>query len=244
MAVVLRVDQQGNISELPLQDAHFAKAQLPNPPQQSQGRRGDPRMLTITDIAYVDGRVFIAGLSNEEFASKLRAIPFPFENANEGASVEIFHGAHGQIETRSPIMTFVPYEIGSEPHILAAYTCTPLVSFRVSELQPGSKVRGSTVAELGNRNRPLDMFVYEKDGKAYILMANSSRGVMKITTEPIEDIDSITQPVPDGRTAGLPYDTIEDLQGVMQLDRLDDSTAVVLVRAGDGAEHLRTIPLP
>jgi len=45
---------------------------------------------------------------------------------------------------------------------------------------------GKTVAELGNRNRPLDMIVYQKDGKDYLLLANSSRGMMKITTDQIE----------------------------------------------------------
>jgi len=30
------------------------------------------------------------------------------------------------------------------------------------------------------------MIVYQKDGKDYLLLANSSRGVMKVTTEKIE----------------------------------------------------------
>ena len=38
----------------------------------------------------------------------------------------------------------------------------------LSELKPGNKVKGKTIAELGNRNRPLDMIVYKgKDGKEY-----------------------------------------------------------------------------
>ena len=36
------------------------------------------RTSTVTDMAYVDGTLLIAGLSNEEFSSKLRRIPFPF----------------------------------------------------------------------------------------------------------------------------------------------------------------------
>jgi hypothetical protein len=35
--------------------------------------------------------------------------------------------------------------------------------------------QGKTVAELGNRNRPIDMIVYEKDGKEFLLIANNSR---------------------------------------------------------------------
>ena len=49
--------------------------------------------------------------------------------------------------------------------MLAAYTCTPLVKLPVSELKAGAHVKGTTIAELGNRNRPLDMIVYQKDGK-------------------------------------------------------------------------------
>lgn len=243
-AVLFRINAQGDISEFSLKNVRHAKAALPNPPESQSSRRGDPRMLAITDMAYVDGRVFIAGLSNEEFASKLRSIPFPFAEADDGTSVEIFHGAHGRIETRSPIMTFTSYEIDQKPHVVAAYTCTPLVKFPVSELKPGIKVRGTTVAELGNRNRPLDMFVYENGGRTYILMANSSRGVMKISTENIGGTEPITEHVSGGNTAGLPYDTIEELKGVLQLDRLNETSALALVQAEDGSENLRTIPLP
>ena len=81
--------------------------------------------------------------------------------------MEIYHGAHGRFETRSPVRTFVPFNVGNEPSLLAAYTCTPLVQFPISELKPGAKIKGKTIAELGNRNRPLDMIVYQKDGKDY-----------------------------------------------------------------------------
>ena len=36
--------------------------------------------------------------------------------------------------------------------------------------EAGQKIRGKTVAELGNRNSPLDMIVYEKDGKQFLLL--------------------------------------------------------------------------
>src|SRR5207249_10229880 len=50
---------------------------------------GNPRSQSITDMAYVDGKVIVAGLSNEEFASDLRYIPFPFKNAERGTGVQI-----------------------------------------------------------------------------------------------------------------------------------------------------------
>lgn len=199
-------------------------------------------MESITDLAYLDGTVFIAGLSNEEFASKLRKIKYPFESADAGTSVEIFHGAHGQYETRSPIRTFATYNIDSDPHLLAAYTCTPLVKFPVTKLTSGEKVLGTTVAELGNRNRPLDMIIYQQDDKDFVLMANSARGLMKISTDGIADIEGISKRIQG--TAGLEYDSISDIEGVVQLDRLNTGHAVVLVQADSGAQSLKSIPLP
>lgn len=240
--LVLKVEPTGKISELELGKASFTKAELPNAPASAEGRRGNPRMMTITDLAFIDGKIYIAGLSNEEFASKLRTIPFPFAAADDGASVEIFHGAHGRVETNSPIMTFAAFEIDNQPHVVAAYTCTPLVKFKVADLVPEAKVRGVTVAELGNRNRPLDMFVYEKDGKDYILLANSSRGLMKIDAQGIGSQEGINERIED--KAGLSYETIEVLKGVVQLDRLNDGTAVALIQGADGKENLQTIELP
>ena len=47
-------------------------------------------------------------LSNEEFSSKLRGIPFPFSAGIVGSSLEIFHVSHGKWETAAPIRAFVP----------------------------------------------------------------------------------------------------------------------------------------
>jgi hypothetical protein len=207
-------------------------------------RQSNPRREAITDIAFLEDRVLIAGLSNEEFASTLRAVPFPFKTVANGTSVEIYHGAHGRFETRSPVRTFVPFNIGNEPHLLAAYTCTPLVQFPIKELKPGAKIKGKTIAELGNRNRPLDMIVYQKDGKDYLLLANSSRGIMKISTDSIEKADGIETPVSGGGKKGLPYETIESWTGIDHLDRLDAQNAVVLRRLEGGAVNLESLPLP
>jgi len=236
--VLLRVDRKGKVEEVPLKDIKFAKATLPDPPAAKD------RPQSITGLTFVNGRVFVAGLANEEFSSTLRAIPFPFAEADKGTGVEIYHGSHGKFDTASPVRTFAAYEIKGEPHLLAAYTCTPLVKIPVKELKPGEKVKGTTIAELGNGNRPLDMIVYQKGGKDYILMANNKRGVMKITTEGIDKIDPITTPVKGSPTAGLTYETVADLKGVEQLAKLDDTHALLLVRTTSGAFNLETIDLP
>lgn len=241
--VLALLHADGKIVLFELEGRETSAVKLPNPPLPGEGRNREQHLESITDVAYVDGKVVVAGLSNEEFASKLRVLDYPFVNADAGASVEIYHGAHGALETRSPVRTFVPYMIGGDPALLAAYTCTPLVRIDLSELQPGKKVKGVTVAELGNRNRPLDMIVYEKDGAQYLLIANSSRGVMKVPTAGVEDARAIEAKVSSG-TAGIGYETIEALQGVVQLDKLDDTHAVVLVQSQGGRLDLRVIPLP
>jgi hypothetical protein len=244
--VLVRVKTDGQLEVVALDKVKFSRAELPDAPTDGmvgQGnRQSNPRMESITDLAYVDGRLFVAGLSNEEFASTLRAVPFPFKTVANGTSVEIYHGAHGQFETRAPVRTFAPFKIGKEDHLLAAYTCTPLVQFPINSLTPGAKLKGKTIAELGNRNRPLDMIVYEKDGKTYLLMANSSRGVMKITTEQIDKAEGITARVADKQ--GLPYETIAEWTGVDHLDRFDSKHVALLRRGEGGTLNLEALPLP
>ena len=237
---LLRVKADGQLETVSLENVKFSKAVLPNAPASTAAAR-NPRLESITDIAFLDGQVIVAGLSNEEFASKLRSVPFPFQTVANGTSVEIYHGSHGQFETRAPIRTFVSYKIGTEQNVLAAYTCTPLVKFPLSDLKPGAKVQGKTIGEFGNGNQPLDMIVYQKGGKDYLLMANSRRGVMKITTDNIDKEEPIVAPV--ANTKGLGFETIAAWTGVEQLDRLSDQLAMVVRRTGD-ALSLESLPLP
>lgn len=234
--VLLRVDAKGKITDVSLKDVKFAKAELPN------AASGKGRQDAITGLGFLKDRVLVAGQSNEEFSSKLRSIPFPFKEADKGTSIEIYHGAHGRLETASPVRTFVPYSIKGEDHILAAYQCTPLVKIPVAQLKPGEKVKGVTIAELGNRNRPLDMIMYTKDGKDYILIANSARGLMKITTEGIDKAEGISSKIAD--TAGLKYETINNIKGVQHLAKLDKDNALVLIKTEAGVTNLETVPLP
>jgi hypothetical protein len=244
LPVILRTDASGKFEEVPLDNIKHAKLDLPNSPApDAKDQRGQTlRRDSITDIEYVEGQVLIAGLSNEEFASNLRAIPFPFKEVSRGSSVEIYHGAHGRYETNAPVRTFVQYKIGNQPNILAAYTCTPLVKIPVADLKPGNKIAGTTIAELGNRNRPLDMIVYNKNGADHILMSNSARGVMKMSVAGIEKYNAITERIPE--TAGLPYETVADLKNVVQLDRLDANSAILLVKQDSGAFDLKTVGYP
>ena len=246
---LVKVDTTGTFSEVSLNDIGFSKVALPNAPADKAipSRRGprNSRNDAITDLAYVDGRVIVSGLaaSNEgRMGSTVREIAFPFVEADQGSRIEIFHGAHGRSEDHSAIRTFVPFNINGEPTLLAGYVCTPLVKFPLSSLKAGKKTVGTTVAELGNRNRPLDMIVYEKDGKDFLLLANSARGVMKISTEDIATNEGLSNKV--SGTAGQTYDTIASLQGVVQLDKLNPTTAIVLIQTESGAMQLKSVELP
>ncbi len=243
--MIVRINAAGQPEEFSLEKVRFARTDVPNAPSPEKKDRGQAlRNESITDLAYVDGRVFLAGLSNEEFSSRLIAIPFPFSGEEaDGASIEIYHGAHGRVETKSPIRTFAAYRIDNEPYLMAAYTCTPLVKVPVASLKAGAHVKGTTIAELGNRNRPLDMIVYRKDGKDFIFMTNNSRGVMKIRTEGAGTAEAITAPVRGGGTRGLGYETIGSLKGVVQMDQLDDHRAVIITE-NQGKMDLETIDLP
>lgn len=236
----------GDVTKVDLSNIPFAKAQLADVPEDKvtgEGRRArNNRESAITDLAFVDGHVLVAGMSDAAAPSAVRSIEFPFSDIKQGTSLEIFHGAHGKLEDNATVRTFVPFMINGEANVLAGFTCTPLVRFPVSALKPGEKVRGTTVAELGNQNQPLDMIVYQQDGKSYLLSANTRRGVMKISTDKLEQNAGITEQV--GGTAGQPYETIEAWKDVKQLDKLNDEMAVVLIQPEGQDATLKSVPLP
>jgi hypothetical protein len=239
---IVRVDGGGAIDLVSLDNATFTSVTLPTPPAVNATGRGG-RAQSITDLAFSSGKVYVSGLSNEEFASKLYSVGYPFAAADKGTSVEIFHGNHGQLETRSPVMAFVPLTIGNLPHIVAGYTCTPLVKFPVSSLTGGTdKVLGTTMAEFGAGNQPLDIIVYSKGGQQYLLMSNSRRGVMKIPTAPFASAQHIGAPVRE-ETGGVPFETIASMTGIEQMDLLDADRSVVIAMGPQG-RSLSAVTLP
>jgi hypothetical protein len=240
---LFRIDGAGQISHVPLQTLKYQKIEVPNAPAANPTARTNPRTQVVTDMAFADGRLWVAGLSNEEFASKLRAIPYPFATVDRGVSVEIYHGNHRAVETRSPVNAFVPYTLNRQQHLIAGYTCTPLVKFPIADLKPGEKVRGTTIAEFGSGNRVLDMIVYSKGGQEFLLTANNSRGVMKIPTNTFATAAPITSPV-ETETGGVPFEKVASMTGIEQLDKLDDATSIVIARTAAGGIDLQTVPLP
>jgi hypothetical protein len=64
---------------------------------------------------------------------------------------------------------------------------------------------------------------------------------MKVSLDGVDKIEEITKRV-DG-TAGLKYDTVKELEGVVQLDKLNAEKAVIL-KKGDSGLTLEAVPLP
>jgi hypothetical protein len=246
LPLILRVDSAGKITTLALDNAKHSSVSLVDAPASNPTAKQNPRMQTITNMNYINGKVIVAGLSNEEWSSALRSIPYPFEEATKGATLQIWHSSHGRFETQSPVRTFVPYTISGQPYILAAYTCTPLVKIPVSQLQPGAQVKGVEIADLGAGNQPLDMVPYRKDGHDYILIANSARGVMKLKADNLESYPAIDSPTVTD-VAGVPYETMTDLKDVQHLTQLDGSNALIITgqpKGSAGSTSLQTIALP
>jgi hypothetical protein len=186
--------------------------------------------------------VFVAGLSKQEFASDLRRIAFPFNKGIASTSVEIFHTSHNKYETHSPITAFVPIKLKGVPTLLAGYGCAPLATFAIDALKNGKHVRGQTLAELGGGNRPLDMISFARDGKPVVIVANSSRTLMRIKTEDLENQAPMTTAVESAYVSGgAPYVSIAEV-GILQLDDLNAEHAVVIQRdVNSGALNLRSL---
>lgn len=225
-----------SLEVMPMDKVSHSKVDLANAVEaDAKDRRGRAlRRWAVSDVAYHDGQLMVSGLSNEEFSSTFRSIPFPFKAKQMHASVEIYHAAHGRYETYAPIKTFMPFSLNGKPHIVASYTCTPLVIFPMSEVKAGAHTKGRTVAELGNRNTPLDIIHIEKDGASYFLMNNTSRPVMKIAVDEVAGYkDFLTEPVKgNSMTAGVDYISLPYVN-VLQMDKYGDGV-LMLQRRSNG----------
>ncbi len=226
-----------------LKDILYSSISIANVPgADAKDRGGRPlRDQAISDLGYADGSVLLSGLSNQEFGSTFRKIPFPFTDKQEQASLEIYHAAHGKYETNAPIRTFTTAELNGKKYLVASYTCTPLVLFPLDELKPGKHVKGRTVGEFGAGNSPVDMVTLKKDGSSYLFMANTNRPVMRINYKNIETYEgSLTEPIKESyATAGVNFVTLPTVN-VLQMDKLDETQVLVLQRRANGDLDLWT----
>lgn len=242
--ILLKIEPTGKISEFSFENVSHSKAKITHviPEGVKNWRKSDKRTETITDLAYNDGKLFIAGLSNEEFASSLHVVPFPFKENTTFSTIEIWHAAHGKFETEAPIRTFLPFHINENDYLLAAYTCTPLVSIPVAELSDNAHVKTKTLAELGAGNIPLDMLEVEVNGKPKILIANTNRTLMSIDPDDIKkQTAGVTTHIKGYKTAGVPYISIPQV-GILQIDNLNKDHIVALKRMPNGSMDIISFP--
>src|ERR1700722_12716158 len=62
MPLIVRVDSSGKVTALSLDNAKHASVSLSDAPESNTAARQNPRTLTITDMAYVNGNLMVAGL--------------------------------------------------------------------------------------------------------------------------------------------------------------------------------------
>lgn len=239
---LLRLEGE-KIVAVSLKDVKHSSVSLNNSyAEDAKDQRGRPlRVWTVSDLAFDNGKVLVSGLSNQEFSSTFRSIPFPFNNKQDYSTLEIYHAAHGRYETYAPIKTFTTATLQGKKYLVASYTCTPLVLFPMDELKPGAHVKGRTVAEMGSGNSPIDMITVSNKDQSFLLMANSSRPVFKVNLKSIEGYQgTLTTPVEESfATAGVDFVSLP-VTNALQLDRLDESKFVVLQRRSNGDLDLWT----
>ena len=199
-------------------------------------RETPERSFTVTDMKWRDGELFIAGLSNQEFASTLRRVKYPFGSQQSITSVEIYHTGHNLIETRAPIRALSFATLNGKPYLVAAYTCTPIVTIPLDDLKDGAHIRGKTIAELGYGNTPASMISYTKTGQNgpedFLLLLNFNLGASVIPVSQVEAASAgsgIDKAVPFGEIAGLDP-TPAPLAGALRLDNLDEKSFIIVRR--------------
>jgi hypothetical protein len=241
--VIIRVAAGGDVERVNLDDIHHARLPIEGvPAEDAKLYRWDSRTFTVTDLEFIDGELYIAGLSNDEFASVLRRTSWPLREDVKLTHPEIYHGAHGEWETFAPIFSFVPYDIEGTDHLLAGYLCTPLVTFPLDEVRSKDKLRGKTIAELGWGNIPTDIVPYEVDGEDWVLISNSRRGTMKMRGADIRKAAAgkgITTEV--GPRTGVDYHSVP-LGNVAQLDRVGDRIMILGRDMENGSLYLVARP--
>lgn len=258
MPLLIRIGEDDSLREVSLDGVPFSQVVIENAPADDDERldtrvvlgdregeevevrgirlrlaRDKLRTSTVTDMAFVDGLLLVAGASNEEFSSTLRRILFPFKNEARTNSLEIFHVSHGRYETASPIRTFVPY--GDNLSVLASYTCTPVVHFSLDDLKSGTQAKGRTVADLGAMNTPIDIVAYERGGEEYVLVSNTCHPLLKMACADIDRQEPLTQAQ---KPVGVPREALPQA-GVSRMANANGTHVLMLQQDEAGGLHLR-----
>ncbi|MCB1236015.1 MAG: hypothetical protein KDM91_13175 [Verrucomicrobiae bacterium] len=219
----------------------------------------------VTDLAWGNFSVIVAGQSSEEFSNKIYQIPIPLEDGENAQfyAAETYHVSHKKWETKAPIQSFIPYEEDGKFYIVGAFACTPIAKFPISDLESGAKIKGTSVVELGSGNRPRDMFTYTKDGEEW-LVTNTQRfgknlfGPSKYWAARVK-MDYLDADAPEATNENAPrrntnapngpdakgIEVVDALFGAVLVSQLDNAEVVVMRESSDDGPHsLELITLP
>ena len=247
-AVIVKVNN-GQLEVLNLDGLAHSKVSIANEPDKQTLEFGQrERSLAITDIKYYNSEIFVTGVSNEEFASTLRRIHYPFDNHVSTSTTEIWHSVHAQFETRAPIIRQLIHEVKGEPYLFAVYACTPLVRIPLAALKDGAHVRGDTIGELGYGSTPINMLTYTdpSDHKDYLLVTHNMRGATRVAISDLDGAVPMPVNVPNNfGPAGIAQYSMP-VTGAQHLALLDPQWAVEIRRYPADANRvdLHTLPLP
>ncbi len=268
---IVKVASDGKIENVRIASIQGAEWKIKNPPnadERFRDRTGDwpvpaaakyhakaqipMRSMTIVDMKFHNGELYISGISNEEFASTLRRVKYPFDGAASDTQVRIYHVTHGRYETRAPIRAMAFANIDGQDTLVAGYTCSPLVLIPVSELKDGEKVTGRTIGDMGN-GQPLSMVSVKAFGQDMIFVTNAAHGPRMI---PVAGLHKAVAYLPENSPHPRPFDlhpeyplgpvgkSVMFVGASLHADRLNDNFLVSLTRdAPSGALNLEALPI-
>lgn len=251
--VIFTVTPQGTINLLDLESVKYARVTLAS---------GKASISVITDVAWAESQIIASARSSESFSSKIFSIPVPLSQDTESRvfSAETYHVSHGRWETKAPMSVLIPVTENDQTYIIGAFSCTPVVKYNINAIKPGATVKGTSMIELGSGNRPIDMFVYEKDGKPFVL-ANTFRfhhsrkpfgpspyWTVKFQQGLLVGSDTVNDNAVRRLTSGYRPATdriemVEAYHGVMQMDRFGSTQSLALRDTSKGLQ-LVALPLP
>lgn len=210
---VVMVTQDGAITPLDFAALPATSTQLETMPDDGVTFWRDiaAASLTVTDLDFTGGTLFVSGLSTGEFASTLTQIGYPFGDSATTSSVEIYHAVHDQMETRAPIRAMEIVDLDGAQTVVAAYTCTPLVTLPTASLTDGAHVTGHTIAELGYGNTPLEVLAFtaydgEQNPSDFVLVINRELQANLIPLSTVAEaatLPGLSEPVGMAGAAGI-----------------------------------------
>jgi hypothetical protein len=251
---IVTVDGDGKIGELALDKVDHVAVPL-------------AKGIQVTDVAWGKDRILVGGLAKEEFGCKVYSIPTPLnpKNKSTGFSTETFHVAHNRWETKAPMTTLMHMERNGKQYVVGSFACTPLVRYPLEDIKEGGKVKGESVVELGNGNRPRNMFVYTKGDKSYLLVntqrnpkfaakvpGDSPYWAARVDMDLFDETTNINEKaqwrIAKGDKSGKPITdrvkVAEEFSGVRHMDKLSDKQALVIQETPKDGLTLKALDLP